>query len=174
MNFRKWLNISEMAHMGMKEPFKIPCSAFQIAPTPIPCADKPVAMIDMRFEDPGAYRPPYNKLGNFSKFAAMVPGKNEYLVYHGGGWADIVSGQAAIENGFIPTKDNKIDNTPGAVSSKGYLLVPESWPVHAQLIGMQGDVVKPALGDVPTPEHPKGRRQAFLDGLTDAKKSSDI
>lgn len=174
MNFKKWLNISEMAHMGVKQPLKIPCSAFQIAPTHIPCEDKPVALIDMRFEDPGAYRPPYNKLGNFSKFAAIIPGKKEYLVYHGGGWADVVSGQHAAEQGFLPVKDNKIDTTPGAISPQGYLLAPESWPVHAQLIGQDGDVVKPALGDVPTPEHPKGRRQAFLDGLTNAKESNHV
>jgi len=163
MNFKNWLHITEMAHVGMKQHIKIPCSKFNFGPHH-DCIDSPIAMMDMRFEDPGAYSPPYNKLGNFSKFSAEIPGKSDHLVYHGGGWADIVSNINAIQQGLVPVKDERIDKTPGAVSTKGYVLLPNSWHIHAQLIGINGEIVKPALGDVPTPEYPQGPRQAFLDG----------
>lgn len=152
MNFKNWLNISEMAHVGMKQHIKIPCDKIH----GMPCTEEPIAMMDMRFEDPGAYPSPYNKLGNFSKFSAAIPGTSNYLVYHGGGWADVISASEATKNGFISTE--------GSISEKGYILIPNSWYIHAQLIGVNGDVVKPALGDVSTPDHPQGRRQSFLNG----------
>lgn len=86
------------------------------------------------------------------------------MIYHGAGWADTISDREAIQKQFVPIEDERINKKSGAISDQGYLLVPDSWYIHAQLIGIHGDVVKPAMGDVPTPEHPNGKRQAFLDG----------
>jgi len=153
MNFKNWLYIAEMAHVGMKQQIRIPCAKFT---GQFPCIEEPIAMLDMRFEDPDAYPAPYKKLGNFSKFCALIPGTHNYLVYHGGGWADVVPTQEAIEKGFLsPTE---------MISEKGYVSVPNSWYLHAQLVGIDGKIVKPALGDMPTADHPHGTRQAFLDG----------
>lgn len=56
MNFQSWLQIGEMAHVGIKQHIKISCDNFKFAQ----CKNQPIAMLDMRFEDPGAYQPPTN------------------------------------------------------------------------------------------------------------------
>ena len=173
MDFKKWLYITEMAHVGMKQPIKIACAKFSNG-IHIPCIDEPIAMMDMRFEDPGAYHPPYNKLGNFSKFSAAIPGKSDYIAYQGAGWAEVMSNTIAMQHGFVPVLDNQIDKTPGAISEKGFLLLPDDWLIHAQLVGIKGNIVKPAFGDVSTPDYPEGSRQAFMNGKYNAKKNSDI
>jgi hypothetical protein len=168
MNFKRWLCVNEMASFSIpeKDRFVIPCGMVNMSVVKMPCEEKPVGALDMRFEGPPPYDHPYNKLNNGSKFAALIPRSTEYLVYNGTPMIPplVLPEPKAVEMGFLPVKETPaggkptIDRTPGAMSPKGYVLVPDYWYVRAELLGPDYEVIKPALGDV------TGERQKFLYG----------
>lgn len=146
MKFRNWLIKNEMASFSLTgNHFEIPCNNIGF----LPCIEKPVGAIDMRFEDPGAYSPPYNKLTNHSRFSALIPKSDNILIYHGDlkKNTEILPIEIAIKNGFIPMKDNKIDRNPGAISENGYFMIPDNWFIQAQILDTDYNLIKPALAD---------------------------
>jgi hypothetical protein len=145
MSFKSWLQLNEMPHFsGLDGKMSIPCGAVKAgaAGLKMPCVDKPVGMIDMRFED---HPPPFNKLGPNSKFAAQIPGSSEYLIYHGNAMIgpEIILGNKALQMGYLPE-----DQTPGATSEKGYILAPKDWFMYAQIFDTEYNVIKPPLSVV--------------------------
>lgn len=137
LSFGAWRRLTEMASFSMRKTFHIPCKFLVMYG--LPCEEKEVKAIDMRFEDPNAYPAPFNRLNQGSKFAARLPGTNDYLIYHGGD-AEILSGADALAKGYLPGKGE-------IQSAEGYLLVPNDWAVHAQLLDADYEVMKPALAD---------------------------
>ena len=144
MSFKHWLKLNEMPHFGMGGKISIPCGAVKAGAggLKMPCLDKPVGMIDMRFEDQS---PPFNKLGAFSKFAAQIPGSTEFLIYHGSSMQEpeLILGNKAVQMGYLPE-----DQTPGATSEKGYILIPKDWFIHAMILDTDYNVIKPPLSVV--------------------------
>lgn len=141
-----------MASFSMRNGnMSIPCSAVHAGAHGIklPCIEKLVGAIDMRFEDPQAYPPPYNTLNNGTKFAAPIPNSSEFLIYHGFEIKDpeLMLGNIALEQGYLPKKDKQLDKTPGAISEKGYVLIPSNWFIHAQILDKDYNLIKPALAD---------------------------
>jgi hypothetical protein len=154
MRFKNWLKIDEQATFSVRQRMTIPCAKIALGNTggvKLPCQDGPVGMMDIRFEDPGAFPPPYNKLSNGSFFSALLPDRvNEYLVYHGGRKdAEIMPVGQAVEMKYIPVDEKQqIDHKPGAVSEKGYYLIPDDWYIHAQVLSQDYEIIKPALADI--------------------------
>ena len=137
MNFQKWLNVQEMASFSVSaaEKAAIPCGRVR----GLPCKDAIIGAIDMRFEGPPAYDPPFNKFNNGSKFIAKLPSSSNYLVYHGG--------MQPVE--VIDAKE---------ATNLNYPEVPEYWYERAEVMDTNYNVIKPALGDF------TGERQKFLSG----------
>lgn len=146
MNFKNWLEMASFS-LGQGQ-FTMPCNKIPLN-IKLPCLEKQVGAIDMRFEDPGAYPPPYNKLNNGSQFAAKIPNSDEYLIYHGGTKpADVLLDSSAIRMGYLPIQGNTINYSPGAKSPNGYLLIPQNWFIQAQIFDTNYEIIKPALGDI--------------------------
>jgi len=150
MKFKDWIVSkvkNEMASFSLrKDQFTIPCRFLTMRK--LPCKEEDVYALDMRFEDPEAYSSPYNHLHQHSFFAALVPGTKNYLVYHGGEHpADVMPEGLALNAGYLPVDNNGIDRSNGAMSSKGYYLVPNDWFVHALLMNKDYEEIKPALAD---------------------------
>ena len=137
--YKNWRKFQEMASMILHSGgFIVPCKLMVMHG--LPCKEKEIKAIDMRFEDPGAYPAPFNQLNQGSKFIALLPGTKNYLVYHGPGNTEIVSGQDAQKKGYLPARGQY-------ESEQGYTLVPDDWVVHAELFDTDYEVIKPALAD---------------------------
>ena len=145
MKFKHWFNTNEMASVLLRQGhMSIPCSIIKAGADGVemPCVQgKVVGLIDMRFEDPGAYPPPYNKLNNGSFFVAPIPGGIQD--------PEVIQVVNAIQMGYMPAPGEKI-------SSLGYFLIPKDWFVHAQIFDTNYEMIKPALADV------TGKRAAAL------------
>lgn len=154
MNFKKWINLIEMAHFSVSanHGFFIPCDMC----AGVPCKGGAIGAIDMRFEDPDAYPAPYNKLNNGSKFSALIPRTKQYIVHHNHKDAEVLSEVDVIKMQYVPVKNNKIDHSVGSISDNGYYLIPDSWYIHAELFGQDYKKIKSALADF------NGKRKDFL------------
>lgn len=150
MSFKSWLKLNEMPHFSVGGKMSIPCGAVKAGAggLDMPCVDKPVGAIDMRFED---HPPPFNKLGPNTKFIAQIPGSTELLIYHAAFGMDpeIMLGNKALQMGFLPEEPS-----PGATSEKGYILIPKDWFLYAQVFDTDYNVIKPPLSVV------TGKREA--------------
>jgi hypothetical protein len=147
MNFREWLILAEMASFSVppQEKAAVPCGMIRVPG--LPCKDGIIGAIDMRFEGPPPYDPPFNRFGNFSKFIAKLPGHGvpaQYLVYHGGH----PPAQVMFEE---------------KAKATGYPQVPDYWFERAELMDTDYNLIKPALGD-----H-SGEREAAGVGATKAQ-----
>lgn len=150
MKFKDWIIgkvKNEMASFSLRQDqFTIPCHFMTMKK--LPCKEEEVYALDMRFEDPKAYPSPYNQLHQHSHFAALLPGTTNYLVYHGGEQpAEVLPQGIAIKSEYLPMDNNGIDTSSGATSTKGYVLVPNDWFVHALLMNKDYEEIKPALAD---------------------------
>jgi hypothetical protein len=144
MSFKSWLKLNEMPHFNMHGKMSVPCGAVKAGAggLKMPCIDKPVGAIDMRFED---QNPPFNKIGPLTKFVAQIPGSTEYLIFHAafGMEPEVMQGNKALQMGFLPE-----EQTPGATSEKGYILVPKDWFMYAQIFDTEYNLIKPPLSVV--------------------------
>jgi len=143
MSFKSWLKLNEMPHFSVGGKMSVPCGAVKAGAggLKMPCIDKPVGMIDMRFED---QPPPFNKIGPMTKFAAQIPGSTEYLIHHGSMHEpEVIMGDKALQMGYLPE-----DQSPGAMSEKGYLLVPKDWFMYAMILDTDYNMIKPPLSVV--------------------------
>lgn len=145
--FAEFVALKEMASFSVRAGgFVVPCKF--ILMSGMPCEEKEIGALDMRFEDPGAYKPPFNSLNQGSKFIAQLPGSDTYLVYDGA--AAQVMNRAQVEP-MLPQKPNE-------ESEQGYYLLPNDWVIHAEFYDKNWNVFKPALADF------TGARSKFLHG----------
>lgn len=142
MKFKEWFTLQEMASFTLPTAaqFSIPCNMVQVPGFKFDCIERPVHMIDFRFEGPPPYDPPFNKLGNGSPFIAKLPKSSEYLIYHG--WT-------SKRPEILPEKQAK---------ALGYQTVPDYWFIRAELLDAEGNLIKPALGDI------TGERKNYFKG----------
>jgi len=128
MNFKKWFNEMVAMSVPLKAQFSVPCDAIKIKLPPevqekFPCQDSPVSIVDFRFED----YPSPPRLSQFSKFMAKLPKSSEYFIYHGPGEVEILPESQAMR--------------------LNYSVIPEDWYVHAEFLGPEEQVIKPAMAD---------------------------
>lgn len=134
MDFKRWLKIDEMASFSLSpgSHFVVGCNDIKLKQLGIPCVEKEVGGIDMRFEDPGAYPAPFNKLNQGSKFVAKIPNNATFLAYHAGMMpAEVIPAAQAEE-----------------LTRQGYVNVPELWLVPAEIYDKDFNIIKPAYSDM--------------------------
>jgi hypothetical protein len=123
--------LAEMASFSVNPAEKVAIPCGMISVPGLPCKDAVIGAMDMRFEGPPPYDPPFNGFNNGSKFIAKLPGHGfpaQYLVYHGGHPpAQVLSEEKA--------------------KALGYPQIPDYWYERAELFDTDYNVIKPALGD---------------------------
>lgn len=141
MKFKQWLQVTEMASFSVppQQKLSIPCGMIKVPGINLPCQERPIGALDMRFEGPPPYDPPFNSFNNGSKFIAKIPASRDYLVYHGPfPPAEVMREEKALQ--------------------LGYPKVPDYWYIRAEIFDTDYNLIKPALGDV------TGERQQALYG----------
>lgn len=137
IQFKNWLQLNEMPHFSVSGDMSIPCPALIAAGLELPCVPgQQIAMIDMRFEFYPKTKFNWSNLASFgAKFAAPIPGSNEYLVRDEK--ARIVLGSIAKQSGILPKNE-----TPGEMSPQGYVLLPSDWLKYAVLLDKDYNTIK--------------------------------